>query len=179
MWDRDKYVKAWRYAGQAHNGQRVPGSDLPYINHIGNVAMEAMATIAHDNGIERPDLLIQCALLHDVIEDTDTTYAIVREEFGAAVADGVLALTKNADLPNKKERMADSLRRIKEQPAEIWMVKMADRITNLQPPPGHWSPPKIKNYHDEAISIWENLHPANPYLADRLQSKISQYECYL
>lgn len=54
--------------------------------------------------------------------------------------------TVGADQTDKWERkklqMQDSLRRIKSQPREVWMVKMADRITNLQPPPGHWSEEK-------------------------------------
>lgn len=81
------------------------------------------------------------------LEDTDTTYPELVRTFGPAVADGVLALTKEdsvgTDLTpyqRKERRMADSLERIKAQPKEIWMVKMADRITNLQPPPKQWTP---------------------------------------
>ena len=70
IWNQEKYIKAWNFASIVHNGQTLPGTDLPYINHIGNVAMEAMAAIANDTRINNPDLLVQCALLHDVIEDT-------------------------------------------------------------------------------------------------------------
>ena len=68
MWNQDKYIKSWNFASVAHNGQVVPGTDIPYVNHIGLVAMEAMSAITYDSNIEEPDLLIQCALLHDVIE---------------------------------------------------------------------------------------------------------------
>jgi len=47
---------------------------------------------------------------------------------------GVSALSKDEAVPKEKE-LEDSLHRIREQPAEILMVKLADRITNLQPPP--------------------------------------------
>jgi len=81
-------------------------------------------------------LAIQAALLHDTIEDTDTTFSEVEENFGTAVANAVLALTKNESLP-KEEQMMDSLKRIKKLPYDVWAVKMADRITNLQKPPSH------------------------------------------
>ena len=172
-WNEDKYIKAWNFASKIHNGQLIPSSDIPYINHIGLVAMEAMAAIAN-GGVDNPDLLVQCSLLHDSIEDTSATYENIKSEFGVDVADGVLALSKNSELP-KSERMIDSLARIRLQPKEIWMVKLSDRITNLQPPPKHWDSAKIKNYRDEAILILESLGSANEFLAERLESKISDY----
>lgn len=155
------------------------GTDIPYINHIGNVVMEAMTTIARENSphptIENPDLFVQCAILHDVIEDTEISYTVIAEKFGLAVAEGVLALTKNKTLASKLEQMRDSIGRIQQQPKEIWMVKLADRITNLQAPPKQWSQEKVKTYRDEAILILEELGDANPYLAERLGWKITQY----
>jgi (p)ppGpp synthase/HD superfamily hydrolase len=178
MWNPEKYIKAWNFASVAHNGQMVPGTDIPYIHHIGLVAMEAMSAITYDSTIEKPDLLIQCALLHDVIEDTNCTYHALRAEFGAQLADGVLALSKDPNLPSKNEQMQDSLLRIVEQPVEVWMVKLSDRITNLQPPPRYWSKERTRRYGSEAISILEQLGNANRYLAGRLKTKIAEYEQY-
>lgn len=121
----------------------MPGSDLPYVKHIGNVAIEIMSAISRGSPVEDPDLAIQCALLHDSIEDTPTTYDEIRKRFGPDVADGVSALSRNPNLPTKSEQMKDSLVRIKSRTREIWMVKMADRITNHQPPPGHWTAEKF------------------------------------
>jgi (p)ppGpp synthase/HD superfamily hydrolase len=92
VWSQDVYTKAWNFASYAHKDQNMPGSDLPYITHIGNVAMEVMSAIVQSNGVNDPDLSVQCALLHDVIEDTHITYEQVNTEFGQKVADGVLAL---------------------------------------------------------------------------------------
>ena len=175
IWNQDKYIKAWNFASIAHQGQSVPGTDIPYINHIGNVAMESMASIAVSEEKIDSDLLVQCALLHDVIEDTNTPYDLIKSEFGENIADGVLALSKDKKLPGKENQMKDSLERIRRQPKEVWMVKLSDRITNLQPPPKHWNDEKIEKYRDEAILILETLGPANKHLADRLKKKISEY----
>ncbi|ACA98726.1 MULTISPECIES: HD domain-containing protein [Cyanophyceae] len=178
IWDQDKYQKAWNFASNAHNGQKLPGSDIPYINHLGLVAMEATATVAHER-IDNPNILVLCALLHDVIEDTSTTFEDVKRDFGIEIADGVLALTKNTELPSKFEQMKDSINRIQLQPKEVWMVKLCDRITNLQPPPMHWDKVKIATYQSEAQFILEQLGEASPFLAQRLIVKISDYDQYL
>ena len=179
IWNQEKYIKAWNFASLVHRGQFVPGGDLPYINHVGNVAMEAMAAIAQGKDIKKPDLLVQCALLHDVIEDTNSTYDEVKRTFGVEVADGVLALSKDDKLPSKAEQMKDSIERIRKQPKEVWMVKLSDRITNLQPPPKHWDKEKIKKYRNEAILILKELGAANQYLLERLKIKIDEYRQYL
>ncbi len=114
IWDQEKYLKAWNFASDIHNGQKIPGSDIPYINHLGLVAMEATAAIA-SNEIEHPNILVLCALLHDSIEDTSTTYEDIKNSFGIEIAEGVLSLTKNTELPSKLEQMEDSIRRIKKR----------------------------------------------------------------
>jgi (p)ppGpp synthase/HD superfamily hydrolase len=172
-WDRELYIKACRFAAIAHNGQIVPGSDLPYLLHLNFVSMEIIAALSVESGYDG-DLAVQCALLHDTIEDTSTTYEQIRSSFGTRVADGIQALSKNPDLA-KSQRLTDSLTRIKQQPIEVWMVKLADRITNLQPPPAHWTNDKILRYHQEAIEIHARLQTASPYLGSRLAKKIQNY----
>lgn len=178
IWDQDKYQEAWNFASKIHNGQKLPGSDIPYINHLGLVAMEATATAANEN-IDNPNILVLCALLHDVIEDTFATYDDIKRKFGIQIADGVLSLTKNTRLSSKTEQMKDSIYRIKLQPREVWMVKLCDRISNLQPPPKHWDKVKIAAYQSEARLILDQLGEASPFLSKRLVSKISYYEKYL
>ncbi|RME59727.1 MAG: bifunctional (p)ppGpp synthetase/guanosine-3',5'-bis(diphosphate) 3'-pyrophosphohydrolase [Caldilineae bacterium] len=175
IWSADSYAQAWRFAAQAHQGQTVTGSDLPYIVHVAGVAAEVMTALARGADVAEPDLAVQCALLHDVIEDTPVTHQELAQRFGQAVADGVLALSKNPNLPSRSAQMADSLARIRLQPREIWLVKLADRITNLQPPPVHWSAQKIAAYREEAQAILETLGAADAYLAQRLAQKIAAY----
>ena len=177
-WDQEKYLQAWNFAAIAHINQKMPGSQISYLRHLSSVAMEGMAAIAQDDNIENPNLLVQCAILHDTIEDTKVTFVDLEKEFGLSVAQGVQALTKDESLPTKEAQMRDSLARIQQQPPEIWMVKLGDRITNLQRPPHYWQPEKIKCYHQEAILILENLGDANDYLAQRLEQKIAAYQQY-
>ena len=55
------------------------------------------------------------------------------------------------------------------------MVKLADRISNLGPPPSDWDQEKISKYKEEAQLIYDNLKDANKFLADRLKHKIDNY----
>ncbi len=176
-WSPENYIKAFKFAAHAHQGQKIPGSEIPYIMHLSFVSMEVIAALnveKENNG----NLAIQCAILHDTIEDTNITLEEIKAEFSEVVADGVLALTKNENLA-KHLQMADSLRRIKEQPQEIWMVKLADRISNLQAPPHYWTIDKIIRYREEGIQIHEDLKDASPFLASRLANKIADYKAFI
>ncbi len=173
-WSQDKYILAYRFAADAHNNQKFPGTEWPYIVHISMVCMEVLGALAEEPTTDG-DLAVQCALLHDTLEDTDTTYESLKEWFGESVADGVRALTKDPSLP-REERMEDSLRRISQQPSEVGMVKLADRITNLQPPPDDWTDAKKRSYLDQAREIHNALQHTSPYLSRRLTEKMTSYE---
>ncbi len=172
-WSQDRYIEAFCFAAEAHRDQTMTGSHLPYLWHVSVVSMEVMAAVACDAECDA-DLAVQCAVLHDVVEDTPVTLDQVRHRFGSAVAAGVGALSKDTSLPHPA-RLADSLRRIREQPREVWMVKLADRITNLQPPPAQWSFEKVLAYRADAVLIHDQLHPASGFLAERLAAKIAAY----
>jgi (p)ppGpp synthase/HD superfamily hydrolase len=171
-WSQDQFIRAYTFAANAHEGLLLPGSSLPYLVHISLVCMEIMA-LQSVEPLDNPDLALQCAALHDVVEDTSVTLEKILEDFGQQVADGVSALTKNKDHPNP---MADSLRRIRKQPVEIAAVKLADRITNLQAPPFFWAKAKIKEYCQESIEIADSLNNFSPFLSDHLQKKIDIYQ---
>jgi (p)ppGpp synthase/HD superfamily hydrolase len=172
-WSQELYITAYRFAARAHQGQIYPGTELPYIMHLSFVSMEILGGLSVESGRDG-DLAVQCALLHDTIEDTATTYADLAAKFGENVADGVLALSKDPTL-EKSQQLTDSLQRIRSQPPEIWMVKLADRISNLQPPPSHWTSEKILRYRDEAMEIHTSLQAASPFLGMRLLEKIEHY----
>jgi len=116
---QDTYQKAIDFAGLKHaeKEQTIPGTKIPYVVHLSQVAMEVWVAYQHKNNFNIA-LALPVALLHDTIEDTSTTYIELVDEFGSEVAEGVLALTKNPDLP-KNEQMIDNLSRIKKLSKEI------------------------------------------------------------
>ncbi len=181
-WSPDIYNSAWNFASIHHSGQSYGGSRpnirIDYINHIGSVAMELIWALPAVPDCDA-NLAIQSALLHDTIEDTDVTYDDIVSGFGQNVADGVLALSKNTQIANKEEQIKDSIKRIKKQPKEIWMVKMADRICNLYHPPYYWDTEKKAGYRNEARFILNDLCQANKILADRLSTKIDIYKEFI
>lgn len=178
-WNPDLYTEAWMFATKKHEGQTYGGAlqneRIPYINHLASVATEVIWTLQHTTKTYNADLAVACALLHDTIEDTKTTVEEIETTFGPAVAAGVLALTKNEKLPNKIDQMIDSLNRILQQPEEIAIVKMADRVVNLYLPPFYWDNRKRETYQEEAMVIHEALHQADDVIAARLQERILRY----
>lgn len=182
LWSQDVFVKAWEYASIAHHGQTystpLENLRLDYLTHIGAVVMELMHALAEDNAGLDFDYALQCALLHDVLEDTPRTYSELAAKFGVKIAEGVAALSKNPDLP-RAEQMLDSLQRIQQQPKEVWVVKLADRINNLSAPPAYWTLERKRAYQAEAQVIYAHLHSAHLRLAQRLQQKIADYSQYL
>ena len=177
MWDLDLCTKAYTFAAKAHGEQKIIGYPLPYIYHVSLVAVEVMASLTIEKMLN-DDLAVQCSFLHDVLEDTDCTHAQLAEEFGIDVANGVLALSKDENLP-QLDRMPDSLSRIKKQPQEIWIVKLADRIVNLGSPPPQWTIEKRQFYLEEARLIHHELAISCAYLGSRLLEKIKEYELNL
>ncbi|MCW7539782.1 HD domain-containing protein [Aquabacterium sp. A7-Y] len=178
QWHIDAYVEAWEYATRCHAGQSfdglTEGEQIPYSNHLAVVVTELMAALPATPGADG-DFAVQCALLHDTLEDTPATYTDLLERFGPRVADGVLALSKAPALGSLAAQMADSLARIRRQPREVWMVKLADRIANLYHPAFCWGPERIEEYRQEAVTILEALGAANDQLAARLRHKIAVY----
>lgn len=177
-WSIDELQKTWQLVSRLHDGQKYggpqEGEKIEYINHIGSVTFEVLKAIEETPGMQA-GLAMKCALLHDSIEDTPFSYEKVYELFGAEVADGVMALTKNDSFEGKVSKMMDSLARIKQQPKEVWAVKMADRICNLYSPPYYWNNVKKLNYIEEAKLILNELKEGNAYLAKRLEEKIEAY----
>ena len=181
-WSIDEIQDIWQLVSKLHDGQKYGGFNegerVEYINHIGSVVFEVLNAVRYTENINT-DLAIKCAMLHDTIEDTEINFEKVIEIFGNQVASGVLALTKDDKIENSSEKMLDSLRRIKQQPIEVWAVKMADRISNLYQPPFYWNDDKKLNYIAEAEIIYNELKDGNEYLANRLKVKINEYQRFL
>ncbi len=169
----DLFHKALRLASWAHHGQITKFGD-PYITHPTAAAYEVTAAIMAGEKANL-DLAVVTALLHDVVEKSDITIKDIKKDFGKAVAEGVSAMTKNIELP-KSEQLRDSLIRILDQPKEIAMAKLADRISSMLPPPPEWEASKIETILENAKMIEQMLGESSRYLSKRLQNRIKCYE---
>lgn len=121
--------KAYVFAGQAHKGQ-VRRSGEPYLSH----PLEVTAYLA-DMKLDRTTLV--AALLHDVLEDTETTAAGLREAFGKEVVDLVEGVTKISRVQESSPevRRAETIRKIilaMTDDIRVIFIKLADRIHNLK-----------------------------------------------
>ncbi len=121
--------KAYVFAGQAHKGQ-VRRSGEPYLSH----PLEITDHLA-DMRLDKTTLV--AALLHDVLEDTDTTAAAIRESFGREVADLVEGVTKISRVQeaSPEVRRAETIRKIilaMTDDIRVIFIKLADRIHNLK-----------------------------------------------
>ncbi len=172
----DLYHKALRLASWAHHGQITKFGD-PYITHPVAASYEILAAQAAGEVFD-VDLAVLCAILHDVAEKSDVTVKAIKKDFGKKVAAGVEAMSKNPNL-SKHEQLRDSLMRILEQPEEVAMAKMADRISSMLPPSEDWDNRKIETILTNAVMIRQMLGETSAYLASRLDRRIAMYETVL
>lgn len=96
------YQEAIKFATAKHleKEQKVPGTDLPYVVHLSNVAMEIIIASSHSDHFNL-EFAVQVALLHDTMEDTSTDFEELENKFGIEIAEAVSALTKNKTLPKE------------------------------------------------------------------------------
>ena len=74
------YQKAIKFAAAKHaaQNQTIPGTNLPYVVHLSNVAMEILIASFHSENFDL-GFAVQVALLHDTLEDTSATFAEYRD----------------------------------------------------------------------------------------------------
>ena len=120
-------LRAVQFAAEKHKNQRRKDYEAsPYINHpiaLANV-------LASEGGVIDPDVLC-AALLHDTIEDTETTAEELRRAFGESVTAIVLEVTDDKSLP-KAERKRLQVEHAKHASPQAKIVKLADKICNLR-----------------------------------------------
>jgi GTP pyrophosphokinase len=127
--DRELIARAFRFAAEAHKGQyRRSGQDFIY-HPFG------AAKICAELGQE--DETIAAALLHDVVEDTDTDIEAVRAEFGdeiASLVEGVTKLTR-ITFQSREHAEAENYRKMIVAMAadgRVILIKLADRLHNMR-----------------------------------------------
>lgn len=118
-------ARALAKAGEAHAGQLRNGSGgLPYIEHPRMVA----ATLA-ERGY--PDEVLAAALLHDVVEDSDTTVDDLRGEFGDEIAALVDALSDDESIESYRDRKDEHRARVRDADGDALPIYAADKLANM------------------------------------------------
>jgi (p)ppGpp synthase/HD superfamily hydrolase len=113
----------------AHHGDQRRKTGVPYLEHL----LEAVQILVEGAGVTSSDVLV-AAVLHDVVEDTPCTPAEVSAEFGPRVAELVSWVTIPDSGPGEDRRSVREahLRRLREAPRDARLVKLADRMSNVQ-----------------------------------------------
>jgi (p)ppGpp synthase/HD superfamily hydrolase len=123
--ERSPLVRAaYEKAASAHAGQVRNGSGgLPYIAH-------PVAVAARLEQYGYGDEALAAALLHDVVEDSDTTVEELRREFGERVAGLVAALSDDESIADYRERKDEHRRRVRAHDSDAFAIYGSDKLTN-------------------------------------------------
>lgn len=157
------FVKAVAFAADKHRTQRRKDADAsPYINHP-----IALANVLANEGGVTDVVVLSAAVLHDTIEDTNTTAEELTAIFGAKITATVLDVTddKSLDKHVRKQRQIEHAPHISK---EAKLVKLADKICNLRDilasPPADWSPERKQGYFDWAAKVVAGVRGVHPEL---------------
>ena len=145
--------RAYVYAMKAH-GEQTRASGDPYFSH----PLEVAAILTD---LKLDDATIAAALLHDTIEDTETTRAEIETLFGHDIGVLVEGLTKlkKLDLVTKEAKQAENLRKLLLAIADdvrVLLVKLADRLHNMRTIE-HMAPEARQRIAEETLDIYAPL----------------------
>lgn len=126
--------------------------------------------MTHEAGIK--DLIVlQAALLHDTVEDTDTTFEELEKKFGISVTNVVREVTDDKNLPSE-ERKRLQIVHAPTSSREAKLVKLADKLYNLRDlcrgTPRGWSSKRCDEYFKWAKKVVDGLRGTCPPLENEL-----------
>ncbi|PIK45891.1 Guanosine-3',5'-bis(diphosphate) 3'-pyrophosphohydrolase MESH1 [Apostichopus japonicus] len=123
-----------------------------------------------EGGISDP-IVLQAALLHDTVEDTETSFEELEKEFGKAVCDIVAEVTDDKSLP-KMERKRLQIEHAPHKSREAKLVKLADKLYNLRDlekcTPQGWTETRVQEYFQWASQVVKGLRNTNENLEKEL-----------
>jgi guanosine-3',5'-bis(diphosphate) 3'-pyrophosphohydrolase len=155
--------EALQFAAHKHRDQRRKDPEAsPYINHP--IALANILWVG--GGIDDP-AVICAALLHDTVEDTETTEDELIERFGPRIAAIVMEVTDDKSL-EKAERKQLQVDHAPHLTREAKLVKLADKIANVRDvgssPPEDWPLERRREYFDWAKRVVDGLRGVHPRL---------------
>jgi (p)ppGpp synthase/HD superfamily hydrolase len=150
--------EAIAFASQAHGEQRRP-TGAPYLEHL----LEALEALVRGAGVTDPDLL-SAVVLHDVLEDTTATDEEVEKVFGPRVAElvGWVTIPQAGPGEDKIAVKEAALQRLASAPRDAVLVKLADRLSNVQTL-RNLSPDRQRMYYDQTVRLIVPLAVASPW----------------
>ncbi|ONH30696.1 HD domain-containing protein [Pseudofrankia asymbiotica] len=151
--------EAVAFAVRWHGDQTRPAGE-PYVEHL----LEVVCVLVEAIGTTDIDVL-RAAVLHDVVEDTECSLEDVRERFGDRVAGLVDWVTKPApsEGQTREEVRAAYLTRLLSAPDDALLVKLADRLSNVQRLDTHPRPEKRRSYYQETVRSVVPLAQSHPW----------------
>lgn len=161
--DSDLLIDALAFAALKHRDQRRKDPEAsPYINHP--IALSRVLSV--EAGLHDARLLA-AAVLHDTLEDTQTTFEELRERFGKAVATVVREVTDDKTLP-KADRKRLQIEHAMHLSRRARLVKLADKICNVRDiasnPPPTWPLQRRREYFDWAKAVIDRIRGTNKRL---------------
>ncbi|TAK52883.1 MAG: bifunctional (p)ppGpp synthetase/guanosine-3',5'-bis(diphosphate) 3'-pyrophosphohydrolase [Betaproteobacteria bacterium] len=157
------FLEVLAFAAHKHRAQRRKDRHASaYINHP-----IALARVLHNEGQVSDPVTLCAAILHDTLEDTETTRAELARAFGRDIADVVFEVSDNKRLwKHTRKRLQVEHAPHLSPPAKL--VKLADKICNLRDirrsPPVGWSARRKREYFDWAKRVVDGLRGAHPGL---------------
>ena len=152
-------LEAVAFAADKHRNQRRKDAEAsPYINHP-----IALASLLKREGVD--DVAVLCAaLLHDTIEDTNTTADELRVHFGEVITSVVQEVTDDKDI-GKAERKRLQVQHAHSLSDRAKLVKLADKICNVYDmvaaPPASWTLERKREYLEWAKAVVDRLRGAH------------------
>ena len=163
MTDAALIQRAEIFATKKHHGQvRKDAQKSPYITHP-----RALARVLAEVGLVNDTATLCGALLHDTVEDTETSEQELVQEFGAEIAGIVMEVTDDKRL-EKAVRKMRQIAHAAHISDKAKLVKLADKICNLRDikssPPLGWPLERKQEYFDWAKAVVDALRGVNPAL---------------
>jgi len=164
--------KALSFSAEKHKDQRRKGVDgAPYINH----PIEVCNYLIHCNVSDLNTLM--AAILHDTIEDTDTTPEEIKDFFGDDILKLVEEVTDDKSLP-KQVRKRLQIETGGKKSIKAKQIKIADKICNvtdiMNAPPAGWDLQRKIQYFDWAEKVVDELKGANICLEKLFQNRLNE-----
>lgn len=171
MHDSTLIVNAAAFAAAKHRDQRRKSGDIPYVNHPLSVAR----ALAEEAGVTDA-VTLAAAILHDTLEDTETTTDELMRDFGAEVANVVAEVTDDKSLP-KAERKRRQVAHAAHLSPRARLVKLADKLDNLRDllmrPPPSWNVERIRGYFCWAATVVEEVGNVEAHLWQAVQGVLA------